>query len=98
MEQRTKFKKKIDTTRGITLIALVITIIILLILAGISIGMLTGENGILTKASKAKEESKKAEYQEEIQLIITEKKIEKTTNLEETSRRMQDNCRNQRWL
>jgi Tfp pilus assembly protein PilE len=38
---------------GITLIALVITIIVLLILAGISIQMLTGENGILNRASDA---------------------------------------------
>ena len=41
--------------KGITLIALVITIIILLILASISIATLTGENGILSKALKAKE-------------------------------------------
>ncbi len=41
--------------KGITLIALVITIIILLILAGVSIAMLTGENGILKKAQLAKE-------------------------------------------
>ena len=40
---------------GITLVALVITIIVLLILAGVSIAMLTGDNGILTKATKAKE-------------------------------------------
>ena len=42
--------------KGITLIALVITIIILLILAGVSISMISGENGILTKATEAKEE------------------------------------------
>ena len=41
--------------RGITLIALVITIIVLLILAGISMAMLTGENGILTQVQNAKE-------------------------------------------
>ena len=41
--------------KGITLIALVITIIVLLILAGVSIAMLTGNNGILTQASNAKE-------------------------------------------
>ena len=41
--------------RGITLIALVITIIVLLIHAGVSIAMLTGENGILTQAQTAKE-------------------------------------------
>lgn len=40
--------------KGITLIALVITIIVLLILAGITIAMLTGENGILGNATKAK--------------------------------------------
>ena len=39
--------------KGITLIALVITIIVLLILAGISIATLTGENGILKKATVA---------------------------------------------
>ena len=76
-----KMKKK---QKGITLIALVITIIILLILAGISIVMLTKENGILTKASIAKEETKKAQYKEEIGLIIAEKKIEKLNNTEET--------------
>lgn len=40
--------------KGITLIALVITIIVLLILAGVTIAMLTGENGILTRASDSK--------------------------------------------
>ena len=49
---------------GITLIALVITIIVLLILAGVSIAMLTGENGILTQAQRAKEETEKAEKNE----------------------------------
>ena len=43
-----------DKTKGITLIALVITIIVLLILAGISIATLMGENGIVEKAQKAK--------------------------------------------
>lgn len=39
--------------KGITLIALVITIIVLLILAGVSIAMLTGDNGLLTKSNEA---------------------------------------------
>ena len=43
--------------KGITLIALVVTIIVLLILAGISISMLTGQNGILNRASEAKEKT-----------------------------------------
>ena len=46
--------------RGITLIALVITIIVLLILAGVSIAMLTGNNGILTQAQNAKKETETA--------------------------------------
>lgn len=49
---------------GITLIALVITIIVLLILAGISIAMLTGENGILTQASRSAANTKVAEAKE----------------------------------
>ncbi len=44
---------------GITLIALVITIIVLLILAGVSIAMLTGDHGILRQAEKAKEVTEK---------------------------------------
>ena len=51
--------------KGITLIALVITIIVLLILAGVSIAMLTGENGILTQAQNAKEETEEARIEEE---------------------------------
>ena len=50
---------------GITLIALVITIIVLLILAGVSIAMLTGENGILTQAQRAKQETENAQAEEE---------------------------------
>ena len=52
--------------KGITLIALVVTIVVLLILAGISISMLTGENGIIKRAVGAKEESEKAEEIEAI--------------------------------
>ena len=43
-----------EKNKGITLIALVVTIIVLLILAGVSIAMLTGTNGILTQAQNAK--------------------------------------------
>ena len=54
--------------RGITLIALVITIIVLLILAGVSISMLTGQNGILTQASKAKKTTEEAAKEENSKL------------------------------
>lgn len=50
----------INKNKGITLIALVITVIVLLILAGVSIAMLTGENGILNQAKKAKEETERS--------------------------------------
>ena len=56
-----------DTLRrnkGITLIALVVTIIVLLILAGISIAMLTGQNGILNRAAEAKEKTGVAQEDE----------------------------------
>ena len=49
-----------QNNRGITLIALVITIIVLLILASVSIAMLTGQNGILTQATNAKQVTKSA--------------------------------------
>ena len=52
---------QMKNTKGITLIALVITIIVLLILAGVAIATLTGENGVLTRASKTKTETEIAE-------------------------------------
>ena len=57
---------------GITLIALVITIIVLLIIAGVSIATLTGEGGILTKANEAKVRTEKEQIMEEIKLEILE--------------------------
>ncbi len=62
----------IKEQKGITLIALVITIIVLLILAGVSIAMLTGQNGILTKATGANEKSSVAEVDEAIRLGLAE--------------------------
>ena len=56
--------------KGITLIALVITIIVLLILAGVTIATLTGENGILTRANEAKKETGKAKAKEQIQIAV----------------------------
>lgn len=61
-------KKILNQKKGITLIALVITIIVLLILAGISISMLSGENGILQKATEAKTKSDETQIKERIKL------------------------------
>ena len=56
--------------KGITLIALVITIIVLLILAGVSIAMLTGQNGILTQASNSKDKATAAEIAERVNVEL----------------------------
>mgnify|MGYP004583673539 CR=1 FL=1 len=61
-------KYKLKKNKGITLIALVVTIIVLLILAGISISMLTGQNGILNRAQEAKEKTQVANEKEAIGL------------------------------
>jgi len=57
-------------SKGITLIALVITIIVLLILAGVTIATLTGDNGILTQAGKAKDKTTEAESIERVQVEV----------------------------
>ena len=61
--------KRLNTSKGITLIALVITIIVLLILAGVAISMLSGENGILKKAAEAKTKTDNAQKEEVTTLI-----------------------------
>ena len=71
--------------RGITLIELVITIIILLILAGITIGLVTGDNGILTQAAREKEETENAAANEANMLNAMEQIIsDKTNGIEES--------------
>ena len=69
--------QKIKTNKGITLIALVITIIILLILAGISIMALTN-TGIFEKAKEAKEKTEQAEKNQQALLSEYETEVEKT--------------------
>ena len=71
--------------KGITLIALVITIIVLLILAGVSIAMLTGDNGILTRAGDAKMAQIEGEVQEKINLAIQATKMYAEQKAVETS-------------
>ena len=60
--------------KGITLIALVVTIVVLLILAGISISMLTGENGVITQANKSSVKNDNGTVLETIELKIAEYK------------------------
>lgn len=63
-------KRMQKNSKGITLIALVITIILLLILAGVTIATLTGDNGILTQAGNAKEQTEKADIIERAKIEI----------------------------
>ena len=63
-------KQRNKKNSGITLIALVITIIVLLILAGVTIATLTGDNGILTKAQEASDKTKQANAEEQVKLAV----------------------------
>ena len=69
--------------KGITLIALVITIVILIILAGISINLILGNNGILKKATQSKETMKEAEFTEDVDLIASEYLLESNLDNED---------------
>ena len=77
-------KTKFKNAKGITLIALVITIIVLLILAGVTIATLTGDNGILGKANEAKTKSDIVEVKEQAQLDISNWMAERIRNGEDT--------------
>ena len=61
---------KKERNNGITLIALVITIIVLLILAGVTIASITGENGILSKATNARDNNTKASAEERVKTEV----------------------------
>ncbi len=62
--------------RGITLIALIVTIVVLLILAGVTINFVLGKNGIIAQAKLAAENTKEAEEKEEQDLKDLEEQIE----------------------
>ena len=70
-----KFKSKeinIKKEKGITLVALVVTIVVLLLLAGISLNLVIGNEGILTRSKESKTKTQLAEVKEKAQLDITE--------------------------
>ena len=80
-ERKNKMKKVnkniLRRAKGITLISLAITIIILLILAGVTLSLTIGDNGIITQAQKAKEAQEIAAIKEDFQLAILDKELEK---------------------
>ena len=69
-KKSSKTKEKLKGRNGITLIALVITIIVLLILAGVTIASITGENGILSKATNARDNNAKASAEERVKTEV----------------------------
>lgn len=73
---------------AITLVALIITIIILLILAGITIATLTGENGLFARAQRAKIKSQLASAKEEVSLAIAAKISENYDNIDSITPKM----------
>ena len=70
-------EKFLKQKKGITLIALVITIIVLLILAGISISMLSGDNGLLKRAGDARDETVAGQEKEQVELAYISAAIKK---------------------
>lgn len=82
-KKREEMRKK-EKQKGITLIALVITIVVLLILAGVSISMITGDNGVITNAQKSKLSTTFSAYKEEVDLYKASKYAENRNFLENT--------------
>ncbi len=80
-------KERLKTHKGITLIALVITIIVLLILAGVTIATLTGDNGIIAKAQQAKMQNDKANEKEQIDLAVLASKINNDASIDKKTLR-----------
>ena len=81
METKKKFSKKaLYKNKGITLVALVITIVILIILATIAINMIFGENGLVNRTEEAKLKQSIAEAQERLELVLADAYVEKNVN------------------
>lgn len=75
MNNKSKNRENKKEQDGITLISLVVTIIVLIILAGVSISMLVGENGIITQAQTAKTQTEQAALKEKLDLIALEREL-----------------------
>ena len=75
-----KTKLKTKQEEGITLIALVVTIVVLLILAGVSISLVLNNNGVISKAKDAKNSTEKGQAQDEVNLAINYLQIEDATS------------------
>ena len=79
-----KLNIKTKDKNGITLVALVVTIVVLILLAGVSINLVIGNNGIITKAQVAKTSTELAKYKEELSQWKINKKMEDNNFVEDT--------------
>ena len=70
IKQDMKNRKKLNSDKAITLVALVVTIVVLLILAGVSIQMLAGDDGIIRQAKNAKDKTNEANAKERIEVEV----------------------------
>ena len=77
---KNKLKEQLKINKGITLIALVITIIVLLILAGVTLSMVMGDSGIFGKANNAKDKTEVAQYEEELRICVLELQADAAAN------------------
>ena len=95
-EKQKKMNKEINLKgkKGITLIALVITVIVLLILAGVTVATLTGDNGLLQKTTTAKQENEESVICEKIKLAYGEWQIAQHTGTDKTAKKIiEDNLK-----
>ena len=69
-----------EKNTGITMISLVVTIIVLIILAGVSMSMIVGDNGIITQAQNAKKKTEEAQAREKLDIALMELQTEKYMN------------------
>ena len=74
-------RNKVTNSHGITLVALVITIVVLLILATVTVQTLTGNNGLITKAETAVQSNKESQELEKIQLAVLSVKMKNNGKL-----------------
>ena len=79
-----KLNIKTKDKNGITLVALVVTVLVLIVLAGVSINLVIGNNGIVTKAQIAKTSTELAKYKEELSQWKINKKMEDNNFIEDT--------------
>ncbi len=78
-------KSEVKNTKGITLIALVITIILLLILAGVALNVALGDNGLISKSKQAVDASKGASERESLQMALAEQILDSEMGISENT-------------